>query len=302
MTSGIAEKTAPSAGEKSNIGFALMPPVFVLLWSSGFVATRYGLSHIGPFAFLCLRFWLAAGLLLPMMRMLQARWPNRWPETAHIAVAGVLFNCGIAGMFFSVSKGTPLGLVGLIGGLQPLLTGLLAGPLLGERVVPRQWLGLMLGLAGVVLVLWERIGIGGISAAGIISAGLGLLGLTLGTLYQKRFCEGMNLIGGTAIQLVASAIVMGLLASVFESWQVDWAPPLIFSLLWMAIPLSIGATTLLWLIIRRGAASTVASLFYMIPPVTAALAWLFFDEHLGFVAIAGMTVSAIGVALVTAKR
>lgn len=302
MTSATTDKTE-QAGEKGNVWLALMPPAFVLLWSSGFIAARYGLSHIGPFDFVALRFLTTTFVLLPVVLAWRAPWPKSWKEIGHIAISGLLVNSvAIGGGFFAVSTGMPLALIALIGGLQPLLTGLLAGLFVGEQVSLQQWLGLTLGLAGIFLILWEKLGAGVITAPGLIGASFTVLGMTLGTLYQKRYCANMNLRSGAVIQFLASAVLSGLIALLFETRPVEWTLELVLALLWLGIGLSIGALTLLWLLVRRGAASKVASLFYLVPPVTAVMAWAFFHETLGFLAIAGMAVAGVGVALVTAPR
>ncbi len=294
------ERKAHAGGASGRIWLALMPPAFVFLWSTGFVGARYGLPHLDPLTFVALRLSLTAVILTPIVLMWRAPWPSAWRDIRHIATAGILMNAmGLGGMFSAMGEGMPLAVVALIGALQPLLTGLLAGVLLDERVSRRQWLGLTLGLGGVVLVLWEKLGAGGVTPAGLVMATTGLLGFTFGTLYQKRFCATMNLRTGSAIQFLASGGLMLALASLIESRPIEWTTNLVLALFWLAIVLSIGAMTLLWLLVRRGAASKVASLFYLTPPVTALMAYGFFGETLGVLALIGMAVAAYGVALVT---
>ncbi len=279
---------------------ALMPAAFVFLWSTGFAGARLGLPHIEPFSFVALRMAISAVAVIPILLLMRAPWPKSWGDAGHIAVAGLLMNAmGIGSMFTVMSTGMPLALVALIGALQPLLTGLLAGVFLGERVRRVQWLGFALGLLGVLLTLWEKLGAGAVWLPAVALAFVGLSGFTLGTLYQKRFCAGMNLWTGSAIQYAAPAALMGTLAYSFDSRGIEWAPDLVFASLWLAIVCSLGAMTLLWLLVRRGAASKVASLFYLTPPVTAVLAWTMFGETLGALALIGMAVAAFGVALVT---
>ncbi|MDX2265239.1 MAG: DMT family transporter [Hyphomicrobiales bacterium] len=292
------ESAAPSRAE--NWAMALMPAAFVFLWSTGFAGARLGLPHIEPLSFVALRMAISAVAVIPILMLMRAPWPRSWAEAGHIAAAGLLMNAmGIGSMFTVMSTGMPLALVALIGALQPLLTGLLAGPLLGERVRPVQWVGLALGLAGVALTLWEKLGAGTVWPPAVALAFVGLSGFTLGTLYQKRFCAGMNLWTGSAIQYAAPTAVVGVLAVAVDTRPIDWAPELIFAALWLALVCSLGAMTLLWLLVRRGAASKVASLFYLTPPVTAVLAWAMFGETLGPLALVGMGVAAAGVALVT---
>jgi len=285
---------------RNGVLIALMPAAFVFLWSTGFAGARLGLPHIEPFSFVALRMALSAVAVIPILMLMRAPWPRSWSEAGHIAVAGLLMNAmGIGSMFTVMSTGMPLALVALIGALQPLLTGLLAGAVLGERVRRVQWVGLALGLLGVLLTLWEKLGAGAVWPPAVALAFVGLSGFTLGTLYQKRFCAGMNLWTGSAIQYAAPAAFMGALAFAFDTRGVQWTGELIFASLWLAIVCSLGAMTLLWILVRRGAASKVASLFYLTPPLTAVLAWAMFGEQLGVLALLGMAVAAAGVALVT---
>ncbi|WP_114392415.1 DMT family transporter [Oleisolibacter albus] len=273
------------------------PALFVLLWSTGFIGGKLGLPYAGPLTFLLLRL-AAVTLLLGLVALVtRAPWPRTPAEAGHIAVAGLLVHATyLGGVFSAIKAGVPAGTTALIVGVQPLLTALAAGPLLGERLSRRQWLGFALGLTGVALVVWEKLSLGNL--AGLVYAVLALLGITAGTLYQKRFCTGMDLRSGTALQYAASALLLGVLAPLCETMQVDWTGEFLFALAWLCLVLSVGAIFLLFALIRRGAASRVASLFYLTPPVTAVMAWLLFGETLGWPALAGMGVVALGVALV----
>lgn len=291
---------AASDGDaERSIFAAAMPLLFVFLWSTGFISAKLALPHAGPFTTLALRFALTFALLLPALIFFHAPWPNSFAETGHIAVAGLLMQGSLACMFYAMSTGMPAAIAALIGGLQPVLTGVLAGPLLGERVTAHQWLGLLLGLGGVVLVLWERLNFAGADPYGITAAFAGLLMMTCGTFYQKAYCAGMRLRSGSAIQFLAVALIMVPLALAAEGGKVDWTPQFLAALGWMVVGLSIGAMMILWLLIRQGAAAKVASLFYLTPPVTAVLAWFAFGERLSMIALMGMAVTALGVALVT---
>jgi drug/metabolite transporter (DMT)-like permease len=282
---------------------ALAPGLFVVLWSTGFVGAKYGLPYAEPFTFLLWRFVSVTALLLLLALATRARWPASLREAAHIAVAGLLLHgMYLAGVFGAIHHGVSAGVMALIAGLQPVLTAVAAGPLLGERVRVRQWLGLVLGLVGVLLVVWQRLESGTRDAAGYGLAVLALAGITSGTLYQKRFCGAMDLRAGGAIQFAAAAGAMAVLAPLTESMAVRWTPQFVFALTWLVLVLSLGAITLLYLLIRRGEAARVASLFYLVPPTTALMAYVMFDERLSGLALAGMATSVIGVALVVTRR
>lgn len=275
-----------------------VPALFVVLWSTGFIGARLGLPHAEPLTFLSLRYVLAAGLLVLVSVASRAPWPRCWTEVWHFTVAGLLVHgVYLGGVFVGISMGVEAGVSALIVGLQPLLTAALAGVLLGERVNSRQWLGLALGLLGVALVLSGKVGEAPGSMLGSIACLAALLGITAGTLYQKRFCAGMDLRTGSVVQFVAAVLITAPLALWFEDSHVQWTGEFIFALLWLVLVLSLGAVSLLYLLIRRGAASQVASLFFLVPPCTALIAWPLFGEMLGISALAGMALTAIGVAL-----
>jgi drug/metabolite transporter (DMT)-like permease len=229
----------------------------------------------------------------------RAPWPASWAQAGHIAVVGLLMHgCYLGGVFAAIFHGMPSGLVALIVGLQPVLTATIVGPLLGDRVSARQWLGLLLGLVGVALVLWNKLAIDNAGVVAIAYAVLALIGITIGTLYQKRFCQQVDLRTGAVIQYAAAGLAVAFFAVRFETMHIAWTPQFIAALAWLSLPLSLGAVSLLYILIRRGAAAKVASLFYLVPPVTALMAWVLFNETLGPVALAGMAVTAVGVALV----
>lgn len=278
---------------------ALMPAVFVLLWSTGFIGAKFGLPYAEPLTFLLIRLGLVAVVLAGVALAARAPWPATWGQAGRIALAGLLVHgVYLSGVFAAIAHGLPAGLTALIVGLQPLLTAALAGRFLGERVSGRQWTGLLLGLAGVALVVWEKIHFDAGQMAGLALAAMALLGITVGTLYQKRHGAGMDLRSGTAIQYGATAAVLAVLAPALETMRVDWTGEFLFALAWLSGVLSVGAIFLLFLLIRRGEAARVASLFYLTPPVTALIAWGLFGERLGIPALIGMAVAACGVALV----
>ncbi|HYG87689.1 MAG TPA: DMT family transporter [Azospirillum sp.] len=287
------------AGELRSDWVRVMPGVFVLLWSTGFIGAKFGLPYAEPFTFLLLRMALVSALLGLVALVMGAPWPKSWRMAGRIALAGLLVHAVyLGGVFFAIANKVPAGIAALIVGVQPLLTAALAGRLLGERVSLRQWGGLLLGLAGVGLVVSEKLSFDGGSLLGIGSAVAALVGITLGTLYQKRHCTGMDLRTGAVIQYTVTAAAFAVLAPLTESMRITWTGEFVFALLWLTFVLSVGAVFLLFALIRRGAAARVASLFYLTPPVTAVVAWAMFDERLGALALAGMAMTVVGVALV----
>ncbi len=283
-----------------------VPGLFVLLWSTGFIGAKFGLPYIEPLTFLFYRMCIVVLLLAPLAILLRARWSARWPgswrEVGHIAVAGLLIHAiYLGGVFVAIDRGMPAGIAALIVGLQPLLTAACAGAVLGERVRALQWLGLLIGFVGVALVIAQRFdgasfeGFDGVAVGFVIAS---LLGISLGTLYQKRHCPHYDLVAGAIVQYSASAVLLGLAAVATEEMRAEWTGELIFAMTWLVLVLSVGAVSLLALLIRWGAAARVASLFYLVPPVVALEAWLLFDERLSPLALLGMLVTAFGVYLV----
>lgn len=278
---------------------AAMPGVFVFLWSTGFLGAKFGLPYVEPLTFLSIRFVLVSAILLAASLLFSAPWPKSPQAFGHIGVAGVLVQAGyLGGVFSAIDAGLSAGFAALIVGLQPVLTALFAGPLFGETINRRQWAGITLGMVGLLMVLGPGLGLSAISYSGMGFATIGLLGITAGTLYQKRFCADMDLRSGSAIQFMSAGIVIGLLALTTETMEVRWTGELIFAVAWLVIVLSIGAITLLSILLRRGAASKVASLFYLVTPVTALMAFFMFGETLGPIELAGIAVTSIGVFLV----
>lgn len=280
---------------------ALAPGVFVFLWSTGFIAAKAGLPYAEPLTFLLTRFAIVAAAMLVASLVVRAAWP-RGIIIVHVAVVGLLMHSSyLGGVFSALQLGMPAGFAALIVGLQPILTAIVVGPLLGERVTWRQWMGFVLGFGGAALVLAERYGFSGAGASGLAAVGAatwGLLGITAGTLYQKRYCAHVNLWTGAVIQYTAAAASMVLPAYAFETMHVTWSGAFIVSMLWLTLALSGGSVTLLYLLIRRGAVSKLASVFFLVPPTTALIAWAMLGETLGPRALAGMAIAAVGVALV----
>jgi len=276
-----------------------MPAVFVVLWSSGFIGAKYGLPYAGPFTFLLWRFAIVALLLALAAWIWRARWPETRREVLHIALAGLLVHAGyLGGVFGAIHRQMSAGEIAIIAGLQPVFTALLAGPFLGERINARQWLGVALGFLGVMLVVLERIAPGQTDAGGYLFALFALGSITFGALYQKRFCSHMDLRSGGAIQFAVSTLAMAIAASLFESMFITWSGEFIFALAWLVVVLSLGAITLLYLLIRHGEAARVTSMFYLVPPVTAIMAFTFFGERLSLLALVGIALTVLGVALV----
>jgi drug/metabolite transporter (DMT)-like permease len=284
----------------SRIGFAVwwVGPVFVLVWSTGFIVARYGMPYTDPMTFLTMRFVGVLAIMLPLAALWRATWPS-WQTSAHISVAGLLMHVGyLGGVWSAIKLGMPAGLSALIVGLQPVLTAFLAARV-AEQVSMRQWAGLIFGFSGVGIVLAEKIGFDGVTVAGIVFCVLALLSFTFGTLYQKRFCPMFDIRAGTMIQYAASAIVTAILMLAFEPMQVQWSAELIGALLWSMLPLSIGAMSLWFLLLRHGAATRVSSLMYLTPPTVAIMAWFLFGEALTGLVALGTLVTVIGVWLVT---
>ena len=262
----------------------------------------YALPHAEPFTFLFVRFAVVAVLMALICLATNAPWPPGWGAAGHLAMTGVLIH-GVTfmGLFSALARGVPSGVIALIMGLQPLLTALAAGPLLGETMTARQWIGLTLGFAGVVVVIADRLDPTGADLAGIALAGVAVAGFTAGTLYQKRHGGAMRLRSGHVIQFAAAALLTGAFSLAFETGVIRWTGEFVFGLAWLVVVLSLGAVSLLYQMLKRGQASKVVSLFYLVPPVTALIGFALFGETLGPLALAGMAVSVFGVALVTRR-
>ncbi len=290
--------------DAASLGLAAMPGIFVLLWSTGFIGAKFGLPYAEPFTFLFIRFVLTLMLLIPLTWLMRISWPSSPRLWKHIAVSGLLVHgTYLGGVFYGIYLGMPAGLAALLVGLQPLLTATCAGPLLGERLTKQQWLGLLLGLIGISLVLGSKLELGstlfsGFGAGALISVMAALAGISLGTLYQKRYCTSMPLLSGAVIQYMAAGVLLGFGALLFESREVEWSMTFILTLGWLVLVLSIAAILLLMALIKKGEASRVVSLFYLVPPVTALQAWWLFDERLPLLGLAGMVIAIIGVVMV----
>ncbi len=275
------------------------PTLFLIFWSSGFVAAKAGLEGAAPLTFLSLRFLIVTVLMLAIALVLRAPWPRTRGEVRHLVVLGLImqaiyFSCS----YLAFGAGITAGGLALIVGMQPVLTVVVAVPLLGERFRPVQMLGLALGVAGTVLVLHEKLTAGVGTIAGVGFAILALVAITGGTLYQKRFSPRFDLWTGGTIQFVTAACVVGVAALLFEDNTVTWTPAFAAGLGYLVLVSSIVSIALLNLMLRRGEASRVATLFFLVPPGAALVAWLVLGERFGPLALAGMAIATTGVALV----
>jgi drug/metabolite transporter (DMT)-like permease len=274
------------------------PLLFVFLWSTGFIGAKFGLPYAEPLSFLLTRYGLVIALMLLIALAMRAPWPKDRAQWLHIGVSGVLVHAlYLGGVFVAIKQGLPAGVTALVVGMQPLLTACGAGWLLGEKVSARQWGGLALGFVGVTLVVSGKFGDAELGPM-LWPALVALLAITAGTLYQKRFCARFDLRTGSVIQFVPTAIVTGIAVALFEDYRIEWTGDFLFALGWLVLVLSLGAISLLNLLIRSGSAVNVASLFYLTPPTTALIAWAVFGETLAPVAVLGMAVAVAGVYLV----
>lgn len=279
-----------------------VPVVFVLLWATGFLVARYAIPFAPPFTLLVIRFALASAMMAGIGLIFGARWPTTFTEVKHLAITGILLQAVyLGGCYAAIYAGLPAGMVALIAGLQPIVTAALAGPLLGERLKPAQWLGALLGFIGLTMVIWHKLAFDAGHLWALFFAFVQLFGITAATLYQKRFSPNSDLKAGAAIQYAAATIVLLPVMFYVGVGTVDWQPEFIFAMGWIIIVLSGISIALLTWMIQRGAASKVASLFYLTPPVAALGAYFLFDERLDVLALCGMGVVALGVFLVNRK-
>jgi len=274
-----------------------MSPLFILIWSTGFIIARYGMPHAEPLTFLAIRFFGVILILLPCILWYKAPWPSK-SQIVHLAIAGVLIQFGyLAGVWIAIRHGMPVGLTALIVGLQPILTAVFVS-LLAEKITRSQWQGLFLGLFGVFLVLYAQINIAGVNAQTIFFNITGLLSITVGTIYQKKYCAQFDLRTGSLIQFITSLGLATIGAFLFETREVEWVLELIGALVWGIVGISIGAMSLLFILIRRGNATKVSSLMYLTPPTTAIMGWILFNEPLTILVGFGTLLTMLGVLIV----
>jgi drug/metabolite transporter (DMT)-like permease len=281
----------------------LAPGLFVVLWATGFVGTRYAMPWAEPFTFLTLRFSLALVLFIVLAFALGAKWSGG-RSALNSMIAGFLMQGGyLGGVFWAVHRGMPAGLVALIAGLQPLITAVLAGAFLGDRIFARQWTGIAIGFAGVVVVVLPSFGAGtgGVTSATLLASVIAVIAMSVGTIWQKRN-GGSDLVTGTAWQYLGGLVPMVAGSLLFEGRHIVVNGEFVFALAWLVVVLSVGAILLLMLMIREGEVAKVASLFYLVPAVTAIMTWALFDERLTPLQIGGMVVTCLGVALATGSR
>ncbi len=278
---------------------AFMPVVFVLIWSTGFVVARFGMPYAPPMGFLAWRFALSVLAFGVWVLLSRAVWPQDRRQWLHLAVVGTLMHAGyLGGVWSAVKLGLGAGTSALIVGLQPVLTALWVSATGQEhRVAPRQWLGLGIGLAGLLLVVWNKLGHGEVTAANLALCLMALLAITIGTLYQKRFVAPCDVRTASTVQLLAAFIVVLPLA-LLEHEAVQPQPALLGAMAWSVGVLTLGGSSLLYMMVQRGAATRVTSLMYLVPPCTALLAWALFDELLTPLVLAGLALTALGVGLV----
>ncbi|MBC7379733.1 MAG: DMT family transporter [Burkholderiaceae bacterium] len=286
-----------SVQEKEGAWIRAMPAIFVLIWSTGFIVARFGMPHSPPMKFLAVRYilsvlcfvvWaLAARVALPVGR---AQW-------GHLAVTGLLINAGyLGGVWSAIKLGMGAGLVALLVGLQPVLTAIWVSSQ-GGKVTGRQWGGLALGFAGLAMVVWQKLGHGEVHGSNFLLAMFALISITTGTLYQKRFVKPCDVRTANMVQMGAAFLVTLPLA-LLEAEPMQWTGELAGAMAWSVLALTLGGSSLLYILIQRGAATAVTSLLYLVPPCTAIMAWLLFAEPITVWTIAGMALTAFGVSLV----
>jgi drug/metabolite transporter (DMT)-like permease len=281
----------------TQLAIVTAPALFVLLWSTGFIGARYGMPYIEPLTFLAVRMGFAAVIMAAIALLAGARRPNA-NEIGHSLVAGSLVHgLTLGGVFTAISQGVSAGISALILGLQPVVTSTLANRFMGEKITRLQSVGLALGLVGVLLVLHDRNIVVAGSVLGWVASFLSLIGITLGTLYQKRHCGGIDWRAGNLVQYAGAGVLFTLGAAAFETREIHWTGELIFAMIWLVLVLSIAAVALMYWLIRRSAATGFASLFYLVPVVTALFAYILFGERLDSISILGMLICAGGVAL-----
>jgi drug/metabolite transporter (DMT)-like permease len=277
-----------------------VPVLFVLIWSTGFVVARYGMPHAGPMTFLALRYLLSVLAFGLWIAWAGAAWPRGRAQWGHLAVTGLLMHGGyLGGVWVAVKGGLGAGMAALIVGLQPVLTALWLSVMVGgaQRVRPLQWTGLALGLAGLVLVVGHKLNLGQAALANLLPAVLALASITIGTLYQKRWVAPCDVRTANTVQLTAALLATAPLA-LLEPYAIDWHPEMLGALAWSVLVLTLGGSSLLYMLIQRGAATAVTSLMYLVPPCTAVLAWWLFGETLTPLGLFGLACTAVGVALV----
>ncbi len=281
-----------------------IPLIFVLLWSTGFIAAKFALPYIEPYTLLLTRMLITVFIFLLLIQLFRTGWPKPIDALHQMVVGSLIHGAYLGGVFAAIKLNMPAGIASLIVGLQPLLTALMAWLVLGNQLKSRQWLGLGLGLLGVSMVLLQgkSVGFDNISLGAVIAILIALFGISTGTLYQKKYGQNSKLLPGSFFQYLATVVWMGALSAGFETQQISWNFTLVAALAWLVVVLSIFAILLLMLMIREGESARVASYFYLVPPVTVIEGWLLFDEQLNLAALVGIAITVIGVYLVVKTR
>lgn len=281
---------------------SVVPLVFVLLWSTGFIGAKYALPYIEPYTLLFIRFVISLLVLLVLFAHFKPVLPANWSQRLHLMLSGLLVHGAyLGGVFSAIKLGMPAGVCALLVGLQPLLTAI-AMPFIFQRNVPlSHWAGIAAGFVGIALVLGNRLTTAGFGGAAVIAAIVALLGITVGAIYQKKITAHTNVLSIAFFQYLSATLLFAVGAVIFESGEVVWDLQLILALLWLVFGLSIGAILLLNYLIRKNEAHKVSSLFYLVPPLTALEAYFLFNETLGIINLTGMVIVVIAVYVVMKK-
>ncbi|MBD8051238.1 DMT family transporter [Limnohabitans radicicola] len=295
-----------SDSPETTVWLRAMPVVFVLIWSTGFIVARYGMPYAPPFSFLLVRYICSILCFLPWIVLTRVAWPRDRAQWLHLSVTGILMHAGyLGGVWAAVKSGMGSGLSALIVGIQPVLTAIwLSWSLRGSGqpgVTPRQWGGLLLGFAGLLMVVWHKLTMGSaldhVTPVNMAFAIGALFSITVGTLYQKRFVQPCDVRSANTVQLLAAAVLTLPLAWL-EPETMQWNLQLVGAMAWSVLGLTLGGSSLLYILIQRGAAASVTSLMYMVPPTTAIMAWVLFGETITVLTLAGTALTALGVSLV----
>ncbi len=274
-----------------------MPAVFVVIWATGFIVARYGMPYAPPMKFLLVRYGLSVACFLVWATLARAAWPKDRTQALHLAVTGILMHAGyLGGVWAAIKAGMGAGLAALLVGLQPVLTAIWISTQ-GGKVAARQWAGLALGLAGLLLVVWQKLGYGEVDRQNLLFAIIALFSITAGTLYQKRFVAPCDVRTANLVQL-AAAFLVTLPLALLETEAMRWNGELVGAMAWSVLGMTLGGSSLLYLLIQRGAATAVTSLMYLVPPTTAVMAWVLFREPITAPIVAGIALTAAGVSMV----
>ena len=270
---------------------------FVLLWASAFVSAKFGMTASGPFSFLFVRFAIVSVIFFGIAVVMKSVWPTRQLLMPTMLAGVLMHGVYLGGVFFAISKGTPAGIASLIVSIQPIITAFLALIFLSENIRRVQWLGIATGMAGVIMVIYPRLG-GAIPLIGLISCLVAVNAMSVGTIIQKRYLGQVDLVAGNTLQAVAAAGFYGLLLMTVETYYLEWTLEVTLSMIWIITTVSIGAITILMILIRSGQMAATSSLFFMVPPVSALMGYFFFGETLGIIGMVGVAVASFGVWLV----